>query len=149
MFLYSRTQSWALDEGSKALTIGRDKSNKIVIVSFYVSKFHAEIGYQKNILIIRDLNSRNGIYVNGKKADVVVLKDGDKIQIGHSVFWISDNETDLLESWKDRIKVYLVRKSRLLKICLAILPMLIIVEERFFGQLEILLRTLLDMIGLL
>lgn len=147
MFLYSRDRVWQI--GEEKLTFGRHARNQVLLNDRYVSQFHAVMKYQGQDLTIRDLNSRNGVYINGKKTEIAVLKDGDKIQIGKQLFWISDNQTDLIESWRDRVKVFLVRKSKVLKCLLAIMPLLIVIEERFFGGLETLFRVVLDLIGLL
>jgi len=66
--------------------IGRDKSkNKIIIDSEIVSREHAWIGLEDGKVVVRDLGSRNGTYVNSleePRIQSTVLKDGDVIFIG-------------------------------------------------------------------
>lgn len=68
------------------LKIGRDKDkNNLVIDSEIVSREHAWIGLENGIVVIRDLESRNGTYINsldGARIRVTELKDGDVIYIG-------------------------------------------------------------------
>ena len=71
--------------------IGRGGNNLINIPDNYVSKQHAVIKYTPNGLIISDLGSRNGTFLNGEKilkGSYKVLKDGDLIKIGNSKFII-------------------------------------------------------------
>lgn len=54
-----------------------------------ISACHARFIIQENQVWVRDLNSRNGVYVNGTRIETdVALADGDTIQFGSSVFQI-------------------------------------------------------------
>lgn len=68
------------------LKIGRDRSrNQIVIDSDVVSREHAWIGLEEGKVVIKDLDSRNGTYINsleGARIQAEDLKDGDVIYIG-------------------------------------------------------------------
>ncbi|MCS7284815.1 MAG: trypsin-like peptidase domain-containing protein, partial [Hydrogenobacter thermophilus] len=67
----------------QGIKIGRDPSkNNIVIKDDRVSREHAWIGLADNQVVIRDLNSANGTFVNGVQVSERVLKDGDSISIG-------------------------------------------------------------------
>jgi len=74
---------------STGIKIGRDPSkNNIVIKDDRVSREHAWIGPSGNSIVIRDLNSANGTFLNSieNKITEAVLKDGDKIIIGKGEF---------------------------------------------------------------
>lgn len=63
--------------------IGRMPGNHIVLNDPLVSSNHAELRYQANSFVLRDLGSRNGTYVNGVRlGGPVYLRDGDSIQVG-------------------------------------------------------------------
>lgn len=62
-------------------TVGRESSSDIPIPLNHVSRKHAELILHYNTLVIRDMNSRNGTYVNGKKITKKKLNPGDDIRI--------------------------------------------------------------------
>jgi pSer/pThr/pTyr-binding forkhead associated (FHA) protein len=48
-----------------------------------ISRYHAEIKHELNSrYVIRDLESLNGVYVNGRKARTAILSNGDLIELG-------------------------------------------------------------------
>ncbi len=68
-------------------SIGRDKSNDISLDDNSISKQHALITYQimangRRNIIITDLHSTNGTYINGKTTTYHNLKDNDQLSIG-------------------------------------------------------------------
>lgn len=66
----------------KETSIGRANTNTIVLKDAKVSRQHAVIKQSGNEFVINDLNSSNGIFVNGEKVREHVLGDADIIQIG-------------------------------------------------------------------
>jgi pSer/pThr/pTyr-binding forkhead associated (FHA) protein len=90
----------------KVITIGRFTENDIVLNHDTVSGFHAEIRIDNKGSEIIDKNSKNGIYLNGKKIKKSAsLKNGDTIQCGKMlVKYISDGSfsgTQNISSLKD------------------------------------------------
>jgi len=64
-------------------TIGRDDGNLIYFDDNQVSKKHAEILFENDQYWIKDLNSKNGVYLNGKKIDQAErLYNGSILKIG-------------------------------------------------------------------
>ncbi len=61
--------------------IGRYHSNHLVISEPYVSRFHCSIVREDDCLLLRDLESKSGTWVNGKRVETHRLKDGDLIQL--------------------------------------------------------------------
>lgn len=67
--------------------IGRDDTCKIRIASKEVSREHCVILKQDNDVLVRDLNSRNGTFVNGMIINgVTLLRPGDTLHIGPMIF---------------------------------------------------------------
>jgi ABC-type multidrug transport system ATPase subunit/pSer/pThr/pTyr-binding forkhead associated (FHA) protein/ABC-type multidrug transport system permease subunit len=62
--------------------IGRDPNCYLPLNHPMVSFHHAQIFKQDHGLAIRDLNSTNGTFVNGKRIAVAPLSSGDEIQLG-------------------------------------------------------------------
>ncbi|MBA2482556.1 MAG: FHA domain-containing protein [Planctomycetes bacterium] len=69
--------------GEKPLTIGRDAEAGIQILDRSASRFHCEIFPVGGMFFVRDLDSKNGTYVNDERlADEELLRVGDIIKIG-------------------------------------------------------------------
>src|ERR1700730_1469095 len=66
--------------------IGRDKKTNYTISSKQISKEHAEIAWSGDELVIRDLGSTNGTFVNGQQIDETTLHSGDIIHVAHEEF---------------------------------------------------------------
>ena len=62
--------------------IGRTSECDIPLPSNNVSRKHACVGFRNEEYHIKDLNSTNGVYVNGVKIDKCVLRNLDQIEIG-------------------------------------------------------------------
>jgi pSer/pThr/pTyr-binding forkhead associated (FHA) protein len=67
----------------KPLTIGRDAEAGIQILDRSASRFHCEIFPVGGMFFVRDLDSKNGTYVNDERlGDEELLRVGDVIKIG-------------------------------------------------------------------
>lgn len=64
------------------LTIGRGYSNLLRLDGDEISRVHAIIYRHGEGYLLRDLDSKNGVFVNGLKVLTTELKAGDAIQIG-------------------------------------------------------------------
>ena len=77
-----------LFSGSPVL-VGREKTNSLCLEDDKVSKVHCEVNIIRNMeleqVVIKDLDSTNGTYVNGEPIRQAVLKTGDKIELGDTV----------------------------------------------------------------
>jgi len=71
---------------NQSTIIGRALECDILILESELFRKHAEIGPLNDQLIIRDLGSANGSYVNAKKIDEVSLKDRDTQQFNKFSF---------------------------------------------------------------
>jgi adenylate cyclase len=74
------------------MTIGRRADNLIVIYDLSASRVHAEINYdaKTDMLIINDLDSTNGTYVNRERlSSPKKLRNNDLIRIGEHVIDVS------------------------------------------------------------
>ncbi len=68
--------------GSRPVTIGRAPDNDIPIDNLAVSNYHARMYLEAGSLVVEDLNSLNGSFLNDIRVERAMLKDGDTILIG-------------------------------------------------------------------
>jgi pSer/pThr/pTyr-binding forkhead associated (FHA) protein len=66
--------------------IGRAPGCEMQIESSSVSRHHALVLVGQRDVIIEDLNSTNGVLVNGRKISRQMLNDGDAVTIGDAQF---------------------------------------------------------------
>lgn len=71
------------------LTIGRDVYNSLSLQDAEVSRSHAIIFDQGDKIFVKDLNSRNGVYVNGDKVKETELRDGDEVILGSTILFFN------------------------------------------------------------
>jgi pSer/pThr/pTyr-binding forkhead associated (FHA) protein len=84
-------QDIALDK--ELTTIGRKPDNDIIIDNQAVSGHHAVIKTEGNELVIEDLGSLNGSYLNGQKVSKAEIFNDDVLLIGvHTLDVISDKK---------------------------------------------------------
>src|SRR6478735_871797 len=70
---------------SEGQTLGRDESCEIVLRDDEVSRRHARVQLRGLVPVITDLDSRNGVYVNGQREKQVPIGPSDVVRIGSSV----------------------------------------------------------------
>jgi len=70
----------------KIVTIGRDSNNTIVVNDNFVGRWHLEITqYDDNNFIMKDLDSKNGTFINGRKiSGETSLRKNDIVRIGNT-----------------------------------------------------------------
>jgi hypothetical protein len=71
---------------SRRTTVGRTPDNDLQIDAKYISRHHALILVGPTHTIIEDLNSTNGVLVNGRRVTRQLIKDGDLVSIGRSEY---------------------------------------------------------------
>ncbi|MFW2332649.1 FHA domain-containing protein [Ilumatobacter sp.] len=67
--------------------IGRETDNTVVIEGdAYISSHHAAISHHEGRIVVDDLDSRNGTYLNGVRlTQRQPLNTGDRVQVGYTV----------------------------------------------------------------
>jgi len=68
--------------GNRPITIGRAPDNDISVDNPAVSNHHAKVYYEGARLVVEDLDSLNGTFVNDLRVERAMLHDGDSIWIG-------------------------------------------------------------------
>jgi pSer/pThr/pTyr-binding forkhead associated (FHA) protein len=71
-----------IDLEDREMLIGRSPNCDIYLSSESVSRRHARLSFRNEEYFIEDLNSTNGLYVNGIRVEKCVLRNNDQIEIG-------------------------------------------------------------------
>lgn len=88
--------------GTRPVTIGRAPDNDIPIDNLAVSNYHARVYLEAGSLVVEDLNSLNGSFLNDIRVERAMLKDGDTILIGkHHIIVDQSHDAALpLDAWR-------------------------------------------------
>lgn len=76
---------------SNVTVIGRRHACDLCIPLMPVSKRHCQLSYQEDTLQLRDLGSRNGTYLNGKRIEEAAVRPGDYLKVGPLIFLLQVN----------------------------------------------------------
>ena len=79
---------------ARKTTVGRTPDNDLQIDAKYISRHHAVILAGPAHTIIEDLNSTNGVAVNGRRVTRQALADGDMVMIGRAEYRFAVRRTD-------------------------------------------------------
>jgi transcriptional regulator of acetoin/glycerol metabolism len=85
----------AVTAPERRCVIGRAENCGARLEGTKISREHAEISPVSSAFGIRDLGSRNGVWVNGERVDATALMDGDVVRLGE---WIGVVVPGLTES---------------------------------------------------
>ena len=68
--------------GGRPVGIGRSPDNDLPVDNLAVSNYHARVYFEAGRLVVEDLDSLNGTFVNDLRVERATLHDGDSIWIG-------------------------------------------------------------------
>ena len=83
------------------LIVGRRESCDVQLDFPNVSGKHCELSFREGFWIVQDLNSTNGVKVNGDRVQKKVLHSGDAVTIGKRPYTIQYHETGRRGSLED------------------------------------------------
>ncbi len=67
-------------------TIGRARDANVSVTDRWVSRHHCRIEREGEAIVVRDLGSSHGTFVNGHRVDETVLQSGDQLGVGLTSF---------------------------------------------------------------
>jgi hypothetical protein len=70
---------------NREIVVGRGSEFDMVLDEDMVSRRHAKIATYHGQIVLQDLKSTNGTFVNGERVNVARLKVGDKVLVGTSI----------------------------------------------------------------
>ena len=77
-------------EETSEITVGRDESCDVVLDGLQISSKHARFRLRGESISVEDLNSTNGVYLNGEQVSKSTVTPEDTVQIGSFEFEIDD-----------------------------------------------------------
>jgi hypothetical protein len=84
------THSFVVD--GRPLTLGRAPDNGVVLRDGRASRHHARLYGRRGALLIADLGSTNGSWVNDRRVQEMALGEGDRIRIGDTMLIVESME---------------------------------------------------------
>lgn len=81
--------------GSETVTIGRAVYNDLILQDKKVSRQHAAISFEKGHYFVEDLNSTNGVFLEGERITKAQIKTGSRITVGDSVLFFTQPAVDV------------------------------------------------------
>ena len=83
-----------------SLTVGRSEENDIQLLDPKVSRFHCKIENTDRGIMLFDLLSKNGSFVNGVKCETTQLNKGDILKIGDNILTFTPLPTPTGENYE-------------------------------------------------
>ncbi len=81
LVIFAKGKAREIEMGQE-LTIGRGYSNLLRLEGEEISRVHAILYRRNQDFILRDLDSKNGVFVNGNRVVTATLDAGDRLQVG-------------------------------------------------------------------
>lgn len=86
LFVRSESQAGTEIEVNDVMVFGRSSESDLVLDDPYASDFHMRLVAQQDGMMLHDLGSTNGTYINGRRVTAPTqLRRGDTIQVGKTV----------------------------------------------------------------
>jgi pSer/pThr/pTyr-binding forkhead associated (FHA) protein len=93
-------QRWTLEGPSVRWVAGRGEGCEVLLDDPDCSRHHAEFVRDDLGVIVRDLGSKNGIFVGERRTPERRLRSGDEVTLGRSVLRFEDPMEDLLRTFE-------------------------------------------------
>ena len=73
-------------------TVGRGARADFVVSDTLMSRVHCRLSASGRQLVVEDLDSTNGTFVNGARVDIVGLEEGDRVRLGRAELIVRSEE---------------------------------------------------------
>ena len=84
----NKGKKFPLTQESPEILIGRSQDAQMMIEDAKASPRHATLATTADPMVLKDLNSDHGTFVNGERVTEVRLKEGDRIRVGGVTFML-------------------------------------------------------------
>lgn len=86
------------------LVIGRDPANQVTIDDGYLSRRHCAVAFRNNRVLVRDMDSYNGTYINGQKIhEECYILPGDVLKMGRTRMFVDFGD---VQAQSANLKIY-------------------------------------------
>ncbi len=110
-FLSGRFQGGVVPlEQERPFVLGRQQGADLLLPEELVSRLHARLVFEGDELVLEDLGSMNGTYLNGVRVTRARVKEGDRILLGQSILKVVPREPSTPAS-AEEVKAGLERAS--------------------------------------
>lgn len=97
---------------SGIIRIGRDETNDIRLDGLQISKFHARLQRTASGIIVEDLGSTNGVFLNGSRINKAGVAISDEMQIGSFILRVDESGTVSVFDTRSKTRVDCVNITR-------------------------------------
>ncbi len=89
--------------------LGRSSSCSFVVTDLSVSRYHAEVTATELRILVKDLGSRNGTYVDGQRVQEAEVEPGQSVRFGNAQFQvICHDQPEVIEQDNSELSTYIV-----------------------------------------
>ena len=103
--LLAPTGQVVADLASPRSSIGQQETNDVVLSDRTVSRFHCEILLDEGAARVRDLESRNGTFVEGTRVIEAWLQDGAELRLGRTVLRVQIGDERVAQPVSERTRL--------------------------------------------
>ncbi len=77
-----KTDGFAILVDANPISIGRGVNASVVVADRWASRIHCHLAVEGRHLVVTDVDSRHGTFVNGIRVAEAILSPGDELQVG-------------------------------------------------------------------
>jgi two-component system cell cycle response regulator len=103
LIVLAGSNAGSMHEVRERMLLGRAQDADLRFTDEGISRNHAMVTLEGDEVVIHDLGSRNGTYVNEKRVERTTLCDGDKIRIGSTTILKFTHHDNLEESFQRQL----------------------------------------------
>lgn len=89
--------------------VGRSSRCAYILSNLSVSRYHADLTPHDDCIHVKDLESRNGTFVDGQRIEEAEVKCGQTLSFGSAVFHIIGNDEDSDDGDYSNVSTYIVK----------------------------------------